>query len=144
MLLVWGACLILQNMPASVPLLSPVWRLASQNPPPETLAAALTYQVCVGKIQGSLCLSFCQSTRPSVHPPILICPACLTYVRSSQWTQQETRTGLISPPPPPAGALTPVTDSPSSPSRYCSHSQVSNSQVSPSVKYCGSDCLPVL
>lgn len=82
-------------------LLSGAWH--HRTPPRDPSCCSDLPSLC-GKDTGvSLPSQFvCPPTHPirlSIHHPsvFLICPACLTYVRSSQRTQQETSTGLITP-----------------------------------------------
>lgn len=119
-------------------LLSGTWH---HRNPLKTLAAALTYQFSVGKETG-VSLPSHLSVHLSVHP-LSICSPDMTCVSNLSQTQPMDSAGSKhSADFPPPGALTAVTDSPTSPSSFCSHPQVSDSQVPPSLK-CGSDCLPV-
>lgn len=130
----WEACLLLQNTLASGPLLSPVWHLHHRNPL-ETLAVALMW----GK--RGVTLPSHLSVHLSVHPSSICSPDMTCVSNLSQTQPMDSAGSKHSADFLPPGALTSVTDSPTSPSNFAP-SQVSDSQVPPSVKY-GSDCLPV-
>lgn len=90
----------------------------------------------VGKERGHFALpSICPSVCPSIIH-LLSCVSNLSQIKPMDSAGSKHSADFL-----PPGALTSVTDSPTSPSNFAP-SQVSDSQVPPSVK-CGSDCLPV-
>lgn len=81
------------------------------------------------------------SVHLSVHPSSICSPDMTCVSNLSQIQPMDSAGSKHSADFPPPGALTSVTDSPTSPFNFAPP-QVSDSQVPPSVK-CGSDCLPV-
>lgn len=115
-----GACLILQNMLAGVPPLSPVWRLASQNPPGDPSCSSDLPTLC-GKDTGVSLLSHLSvhpSIQPSIHPSSICLPnmPCMSNLCQIQPVDSaRNNSGLISPPLSPQGLSlqlqTPLPDS---------------------------------